>query len=267
MRRLALTSVLALSAIAVTLNSCKKEEPDTETQSAVDNNICETEFTKLHSTSNGFAINEQGIKGMHSVCYTIISPDTVASPGWPRTMTIDYGTTGCTDSIDGKTRKGKIHLTLSNRWHIIGTSMKITLENYSVDGVTIACDSVKVIHSGTASFTNRVYNGKCISPNWNLEWSSDRTLTQVGGLGDLNPFNDVFKLSGNANGKNREGKTYSVNIVTDLIKRSTCKWIESGRLELVPEGLSSRTIDFGDGTCDSQATLTIDGNNFTFTMN
>ncbi len=44
MKRILLFSIISVGAIALTLNSCKKEDPDTETQSAVDNSVCEGEF-------------------------------------------------------------------------------------------------------------------------------------------------------------------------------------------------------------------------------
>jgi len=266
MKKIFSISIIAIGVTLFTLNSCKKDEPDTETQSAVDNNICETEFTKMMPRVNDFGINEQGIKGMRSLCPTIISPDTVASPGWPRTMVIDYGP-GCADSIDGKIRKGKITCSFSNRWSIIGSYVTITLDTFSVNGIKYDCDSIRITHSSQYGFTTKVFKGVCQSNSWNLEWECDRTLVQTAGFGDFNPYNDVFSLTGTASGKNRNGKTYSVNVLTPVIKRSSCSWIESGVIELTPEGFAPRKVDFGNGNCDNQATITIKGNTFTFTMN
>lgn len=264
-----LSAMVLLSGLALVLNSCKKETPDTETNSALDNNICETEFTKMMPRVNNFGINEQGVRSVTSGCPTVISPDTVAVPGWPRTLTIDYGTTGCLDTLDNKVRKGQIVCEFSNRWHLVGSSVKVTLVNFSVDGVSISCDSMKFIHSAANAFTTKVFNGKCVSPSWSLDWACDRTLTQTAGMGDTDPYNDVFSLMGTANGKNRDGKAYSVNIPSSspLVKRSSCSWIESGILELTPDGLDKRTVDFGNGTCDKKATLIINGNSFNFDMN
>ena len=69
-----------------------------------------------------------------------------------------------------------------------------------------------------------------------------------------------------ANGVNRNGKAYDIKITKPLIKRFGCSYIESGIVELTPEGLSTRTIDYGDGTCDNKAKLTINGNSFDFTL-
>ncbi len=267
MKRILFSSFLLIGIVALTLNSCKKEEPDTETQSAVDNNICETEFTKMMPRINSYGINEQGIKSMRAACPSVIIDPADTLDGFPVTMTLDYGTTGCVDSIDGKVRKGQVIATFSDHWLTVGSYVKITLVNFSVNGITYACDSIKIGHSSQYGFTTQVFKGLCQGPSWNLEWECNRTLTQTAGFGDVDPYNDVFTLTGNANGKNRNGKTYSVAITSPIIKRSSCSWIEKGTMELTPEGLAVRTVDFGTGNCDSQATLTINGNTFTFTMN
>lgn len=273
MKRIFAASAILATVFAVTFSACKKVEPDTETQSAVDNNICETEFTKSMSTVNSFAIKENGIKSLLDYANGRASgPAIIVDPadtldGFPITMVIDYGTTGITDSIDHKVRKGTITCVFSNNWHIVGSSVNVTFAGFSVNGITYACDSMKIRRSAATAYTYEVFKGKCISPNWNLEWETVRTVTQTGGAGDLDPYNDVFSFTGSASGLNREGKAYQVTIVSPIIKRSSCSWIESGRMDLTPEGLATRTVDFGTGNCDNQATLIINGNSFTFSMN
>ena len=273
MKRILAASTTLVIILAISVSSCKKVEPDTETQSAVDNNICETEFTKSMSTVNGFAIKENGIKSL--LDYTngrSTGPMIYVDPadtldGFPVTMIIDYGTTGVTDSIDHKVRKGSIVCEFSNYWHIVGSRVKVNFDNFSVNGITYACDSMKITHSNTSAFTHQVFRGKCICPSWNLEWSALRTFTQTAGAGDLDPYNDAYSLTGNASGVNREGKAYEVTISSPIVKRTSCSWIESGRMDLTPEGLATRSVDFGNGNCDNQATLIINGNTFSFSMN
>jgi hypothetical protein len=264
--------VLFSAAAALTLNSCKKEEPDTETQSAVDNSVCEGEFTSRMGVINSIAIKEQGVKSMMSGQPTIIINPADTLDGFPVTMILDYGT-GTVDSVDGKVRKGQMICTFSNSWDTIGTTITVKLNNYYIAKNSSApwwkydCDSMMIIHTAANSFTNNIIGGKCTSSSWNLEWACTRTLTQTGGMGDLNPYNDVFEFTGNAQGKNREGKKYTVNVTVPVIKRASCSWITQGRIDLTPEGLATRTVDYGDGTCDDKATLTINGNTFQFTMN
>lgn len=275
MKRILYSTLLFVSAVtALTLNSCKKEEPDTETQSATDNSVCEGEFTGRMGVINSFAIKEQGVKSMRTpgMPTVIINPaDTL--DGFPVTMTLDYGT-GTVDPSDGKTRKGQVMATYDRSWDAAGCVVTVKLINYYVKGasatanfVQYACDSIMIIRNSLTSFTNKVIGGKCIAASWNLEWACDRTMTQTAGVGDTLLSNDVFQFTGNAQGKTREGKNYTVNVTSPVIKAMSCTWIQQGRIELTPEGKATRTVDYGSGVCDDQATLTINGNTFAFTMN
>ncbi|MBA3706343.1 MAG: hypothetical protein H0W84_10740 [Bacteroidetes bacterium] len=264
MKKILLLSILTLSVISLTLNSCKKDKPDTETQSTVDNNICESEFTKILPNVNSIATRQNGIRT--TVCPTVFVDPLDTLNGFPVTMTIDYGT-ACTDSIDGKLRKGKIICVFSSKWSSIGSSIKVNLVNYSVNNISYSADSIKISRTAATSFTNVVYDGKCSSSSFNLLWKGTFTLSQTAGSATLYPYDDVFEVSGSANGKNRNNLDYTTTISSPLVKRSSCGWIESGKLVLTPSGMEPRTVNFGNGNCDNQALLTIKDNTFTFTMN
>ena len=76
----------------------------------------------------------------------------------------------------------------------------------------------------------------------------------------------TYSLTGTASGVNRNGLVYEMNIVDPLIFSIDCKWIKKGVLDIIPEGLATRTLDYGDGECDSQATLSIGKWTFPFYM-
>ena len=266
--------LLFLAGIAVALNACKKEETDTETQSAVDNSICEGEFSRIMPTVNSIAIDETGVHKLGgngngnsaaSTCPAIFIDPTDTLDGFPVTLTLDYGA-GCLDSSDNKTRKGKIEATFSQPFDQVGCVITINLVNYYVDNIQYE-GTLTVTRNASHSFTTTVADGKCSNPSWTLTWESTRTLTQTEGTTTLTPTDDVFIMTGNASGVNREGRAYTVNITKQLTKRQICAWIESGTIDLTPEGLATRTVDFGSlGQCDDQATLTINGNSFAFTL-
>lgn len=256
--------------LSVFINSCKKDEPDTESQTAVDNTICQTEFTAVSPIVNGIAIDQKGVKrtfgpaGIYGgTCAQIIIDPKDTLDGFPVTMIIDFGT-GCTDSVDGKTRKGKIIAVFNRKWSSAGTQVDITFDNYFVNDVKYMGNLTFIKNAN--SYSTIVSNGKCTNGVWNLEWSCSREVTWISGQGDLDPKNDVFQVTGTESGKNREGKLYTVKIIKPLVKRSNCKWIQEGSFELTPDGLQTRTVDFGNGSCDSKATLTIGDNVYSFTL-
>ena len=50
-----------------------------------------------------------------------------------------------------------------------------------------------------------------------------------------------------------------MTITTPLIKAAGCFFITEGVEEIAPAGKSTRTVDYGDGTCDDIANVTVDG--------
>ena len=55
----------------------------------------------------------------------------------------------------------------------------------------------------------------------------------------------------------RYGKLGYASYPSAVVKKASCKWFSSGSVLITPVGDVPRTINFGDGTCDNKATLTI----------
>jgi len=271
-----LFSLLVLSLITVLVYSCKKEEPDTESQSSVDNSIAEGEFSRIFPEMNHIAVGDSGVQRWifnshpNSACpdYWVDSADAVS---FPVTLWLSYGydsdgdsiyETGC-PSNDGKMRKGMIKAVFDAPWNSPGSSVTMTLKNYYVNGIKFE-GTISVTRSSN-SFTHSVSNGKASTGSWTILWNSSRTLTSF--MGDTATINDDYcDISGSASGTDRKGRNFSVNISTPLRRKMGCIWIVSGVQTMTPDGLKERTIDFGNGTCDNKATLIIDGNHFEFDL-
>ena len=68
---------------------------------------------------------------------------------------------------------------------------------------------------------------------------------------------DVYQITGSFNGYNWWGTPFTANITTPLIRKMSCHWIDTGVITIVPSAAHNRVLDFGNGTCDNQATVTI----------
>ena len=73
-------------------------------------------------------------------------------------------------------------------------------------------------------------------------------------------------MTGSENGTGADGKTFTCTITKPLNKKLTCKWLESGTLEIQPQDNPLITLDFGNGACDNQATATVNGTVYPITM-
>lgn len=235
-------------------------------------------FDDVLGANNDVGMGDIGIAGRTAdndmqfrpnACYTIIP---VTAPGvWPARIIIDFGTSPCMGP-DGHTRMGKIIATYSARLTVHGATAETTFENFYFDSTKVQ-GTHKITNTSTSnserSFKIEVINGKLTRYNGNfIEWNSTRLITQVEGL--ATPFialDDVLKITGHSRGRAQRGNllvAWESTVVEPLMKRFRCRWINKGRIRSVRANMSTNSpwvaiLDFGNGACDSHATLTING--------
>lgn len=179
--------------------------------------------------------------------------------GFPKTVIVDYGT-GCTS--DGIFRSGKIKIVLSDSLRKSGSTAVMTFDNYFVNSFkregTITWTNTSV--SNVKSWQRKVENGKITSPDGKY-WIHNgiKTFIQTEGLNTPhNPLDDVFLITGSSSVTNAAGKTRNATITEALQKKFVCANIDKGKIRI--DGPNHfAVIDFGDGTCDRIATISIDG--------
>jgi hypothetical protein len=197
---------------------------------------------------------------------------------FPKTVTVDFGT-GCFSH--GHLRSGKVKTIYSGPLRTSGSVATTTFDNYKIDSVSV--EGKHIISNTTGStpgsnqrqFKIEVVDGKLTRPNGNYSmWSSTRTNTQIEGNGTLLPGDDIFRLTGIAYGKVKRNNLivlWNSEITEPLIKKFICRWISKGRIRTIRQGLPQNSpwvsiLDYGTGTCDNQATLTINGNTHQITL-
>ncbi len=248
-------------AIGLSFSSCKKsEKTDSDLISSEDQSQGEMVYDQVYKEVDQSA-NDAGMK---KGGYPIITIDTLASP---RTMSINYGTANYLCN-DGNYRRGIILVTWTGKYRATGTIITIGFSNFyqndnKVDG------SKSITNNGRnalnqLSFTIVVAGKITTSSNETHTWNSNRVRTWV--AGEATPIwnDDIYEITGTTSGTNRKGITYNANITKALKVDLSCQWrIVSGTIELIPEGKATRTLDFGNGACDSQVTITINGKTHT----
>ncbi len=200
-------------------------------------------------------------------CFTVtVSPQT---PGvFPKTVTTDFGT-GCLGR-DGKLRKGKIVTVYTGPMFVPGKKATTTFVNYHVDSFKIE-GTHQVENTSTSNmqgFSTKVINGKVtntISGRWKT-WNSERNILQIEGNGTVRfPADDVFRITGQANGSNSAGHTWASQITDPLIKKFICRWIVKGVVSITRNG-NTAILNYGNGNCDNQAVITVNGVSHTITL-
>ena len=83
-------------------------------------------------------------------------------------------------------------------------------------------------------------------------------VTQTAGVGTLTLLDDIFSITGNHSVTNSAGRTRDCTVLEALQKKTACSNIDKGKLKVQGPNHFA-LIDFGDGTCDNLATISIDG--------
>lgn len=273
-------TIFALSAIVLTgvyLTSCKKSSTtkDTDVESSENNALAEAQYNDVTTLVDQAALSGDVIVGMAggnsvngsdgslgSSCATITT-DTVTVP---HSVTIDFGTSNCLCK-DARFRRGKIIASFTGRYRDAGTVINITFVDYFVNDNQLK-GTKTVTNQGFNNAGHPVYkvevNGQIIKANGagTITWVSTRSRAWVAGFDTPVWTDDVYSITGSASGTNASGKAYTINITEPLVRKMDCRWFESGKLDVTPDGEPIRTLDYGNTGCDANATVTILGYTF-----
>lgn len=253
--------------LAIFLTSCQKEEePQLNTEEATqqmivaseDNATAEDLFQTVEDEVDQ-VLETRGGGSANPDCPTI-----TVDPSWdefPRTVTIDFGTGGCVGP-NGRVRRGVIVVEQTAAWFVEGAVRTANFIDFSIDDAQIFGTRTLVNEgydvNGNVTFTRTVSDAKIIFPNGDeTTWESNNTLTQTdGGNTPFVLLDNVYEITGNASGVNREGQAYTVDITSPLVKDKLCPWVSSGIVELQVDSYLI-SLDYGPGTCDKFAILTL----------
>jgi len=264
-------------------DGCKKEdkeEVDYDTQSSVDNAQVENILNEMNEIADQAV--EDGLLSTHrwgsgnnnllSSCGSItVTVDSTDSSG---TATINFGNHFC-QGIDTKYRKGLITVSFTGPYREAGTVITIAATNYFVGYDSAYATKVNgqrtVTNNGTNGNGNLSFSIQANATlanylNEQMTWSSTRTREWIAGASTSAWNDDEYLVTGNASGKSFAGVNYSASILEALHIKLNCRWITEGIFSLTPENKEPRTLDYGDGTCDNDATVTIKDKTYNITL-
>jgi hypothetical protein len=290
--------MLALPFIAgLTLTGCKKDQseqlsPADEQEMADYSALSETEsemvsndiFDNVVGVNSEVGLGGTGVFGRQSsgstskdmgidslpACLNITVTRLNLPEPFPVRITLDFGA-GCPGN-DGHTRSGKIITVYTGPLFQPGRSATTTFDNFRIDSVSVqgthTITNTTPAGGNQTRFSVDVTEGKLLHPNGDYRlWTGHRVITRVEGNGTPMPMDDVFTIEGAAHGRVKHGSlvfNWQSEITEPLRKRFSCHWISKGILKVRRETLPSTSpwvaiLDFGNGTCDFLATVTING--------
>ncbi|MBV7531716.1 hypothetical protein [Chitinophaga sp. sic0106] len=186
---------------------------------------------------------------------------------WPITVKFDFGTS-CANNLNNRVRGGKISAVFSGFLTTPGTTVKVSLQNFTINGKPITGEILYTVTGfnkevkGGISFTQKITDGTVkLNDSITAVYNHTKTVKQTnGGNTVANPGDDEYDTEGTGTlvYKHTNGTTVSIAVSTPkpLHTSWNCQWVRSGQLKLVTEMVSG-TIDYGTGDCDNKATVTV----------
>jgi len=276
-------SAMVLIASALGISSCKEEESDRltlqDTADITEEALTDAYFQDLDDmagiaieapsdpeysggrTSGTITIEDHRFKCDGVVVTLEIGPD--STPEHPRgTLTIDFGTSGCTDH-KGNVRTGKLIFTYNGKRFMPESTVVTTTENYFINGIKLEGTRTLTNRSNSTSdaprFNAVLANGKAIFPDEmiatreaDITWQWNRAENRL-------DDNLQIETTSTASGTTRAGRNYAMMLLEPLIYKRHCGIAVSGIKKYTINGEKEIMIDFGDGTCDRAFTVTING--------
>jgi hypothetical protein len=269
-------TTLSIAVFSLMLIACKKSstnENDSDVRPAEDQSTAEITFNDAQqiadeAATTGSLSNFRNTNNtvVMSGCATV-TRDLVSNP---RRVTVDFGTANCM-CADGKNRRGKVIITFTGAYKDPGTVINISFDNYFVnDNQVLGTKTVTNNgrnNNGNLSWTVSVNGSVVLASNGGtINWVSTRTREMIAGEATPLWTDDIYLITGSGTLTSSNGRNCSFNIINALRREIGCRWITSGKVEITPQNRPARTLDFGSGACDNQATVTILGQTFPITL-
>jgi len=200
------------------------------------------------------------VKGNAEASKPTVTVNKKDSVNFPKVITIDYG---LGTIVHGDTLKGQIIITISDKSWKPGSTKTVKLVNFYVNSNHIK--GIKIITTNALnaaknpSVTFTVSDTIIRADKSTVIRNSTRTRERISDGGTPRIYSDdKFSITGNSNGINAKNVAYTVEITKALILYNDFRFFVSGT---VTTKIKDKTIvlDYGDGTKDNKATITVNG--------
>lgn len=219
----------------------------------------------LEETTNtaeqAFVEEESGslfTRGASSSFFPECLTKTVVTTDLTKTVTLDFGE-GC--QVRNHFMAGILILSYEKNPDLHTRTIAIEFDNYRIDHKLI-----QGIHSIVRTRENDNGNPQATATfDVNITWDNGDTASRVGekvrewieGVGTGVWSDNVYLITGHWTTVRRNGDEISGEVTTPLRRELACRFLVSGVIDLTKNNRSG-SLNFGDGSCDNEAILTLD---------
>jgi hypothetical protein len=269
------TFLLALTVGIIYTGCKKKEDKPKDYTSATDNATADNAFAGIWKEVSTVTDSSNTLRAPQAGNCASASITPFDLTTWPKTVIINFGTTNC-PGTDGNNRRGIITAVFTGPYLDSNTVITITLTNYYHNDYHIE-GAQTITNKGHNAAGHLVYNvvvnnAVVTIPDGtkHSSWNTNQNREFYAGYNtSFWIYDDVYMITGTANGVDINGQGYTIAINTPLKVQVGCHWIESGSWTLTMANYPTYPIvlDYGSGACDANATATLNGTTYTIVMN
>lgn len=206
------------------------------------------------AAENNLSGKTDGASGTQALCATVtLSPNDFVT--FPKTVTVDFGTLGCTDQY-GVNRRGKVIAVFTDYLHNAGAHVQVTFDNYYIN--TVKLEGIYNLantspNANSRTFADTITNGKATTVDGKTcTWNAIRSSSQTGGFGTLAILDDEYTGQGNSSGIGFNGKNFTAQS-DNIVWKLACRYLVSGVVTIHSNNDPTPVIvDFGNGACDNK---------------
>lgn len=260
-----LTGAVCVLGLALATTGCKKKQEEKPTITEELTSYAEEQLLLEQIYDNSDRIVDRAFTmGASAIGSCVrITNEPSDNPEMSR-MIIDFSNINCL-CYDGRYRSGKIVVEYAKDVRRIdaGFYSKVIFQDYKFNDVKV--DGNRQIwnrggnESGNIAYDIISVDAITLKDGKVITGTSERRREWTKGLSTLTTNDDEYLITGKGNFINADRVEYYVQIARPLVDAWNCNWINKGVINIFPTGYSQRSLDFGEGQCESDATINVNG--------
>ncbi len=268
------TGILSLTVIFFLVTSCSKNE-DTITEESSSDFTTElekqaTETDEVSSEALDLVeiayLEQEENAGRNASFFSDCVTITISTENGVTFIDLDFGL-GC-ELNNGNVVSGIVHLTYGIPQNETRT-INYSFENFVINEKAIAGGgTIFREHSNAHGNPQSTFHKNIVvtfPSGLEVEVNGTRVREWIEGVGSGTWMDNVFLVTGNWSQDFSNGFSRSAIVTEDLRREATCPFFVSGLVE-VTRNATTGVLNYGDGTCDNQAILTVNGEEIIITL-
>lgn len=249
---------------------------DVEIQVLTDQNIADSEMDDVASIyTEILSVLAKKMEAGRDTTFEYDQCASVTTQIVEKKLTVDFGASGCLGR-DGRTRKGKYVITYTSQFFAVGAVVYVAFQNYEVkrtrsqvfvridNNSTFRQETIEMMSGGSFRFTRTMNARLNFADGSAFTWQGARQIIWLSlAISNRFEYDWTTDTTSTGSGTSRKGNNFTLKFMSPIQVLGQCmgQGINRpvrGKLAVNSSG-TTRSIDFGDGSCTGQVETVVNG--------